>query len=125
LIGQILNNPIRKTNFIWQVEMKIHEDLQGINWEINNKIANGIVKIFNKLPTYKKGFPNLNKTGLFTCSIHHETNDFICTLNDLVIGYKCNVFEVKMDGLDIIKNEIIKTCPEHIKRKIIFSNSRR
>ncbi len=116
--GRILNDPNYKSKALWQVEIKIHEDLQSINWEINNKIANEIEKIFNKLPTHKKGFPNLNKTGPFNCSIHHESNAFICTLNDWVIGFKSNVFEVKMDGMYIIKNEILRTCPAELYRNV-------
>ena len=117
---QILYKPFHDAKIEWQVEIKIYEGLQNPNWDINQKIASKLIKIFNSLPAYKKGIPNAEGNGQLGCFIYNDTGSFLFACADYVIGLRKNIIEAKMDGLDIIKNEILKTCPADIYRNVSY-----
>jgi hypothetical protein len=118
MLEQILHRSFHDAKIEWQVEIKIYEGLQNPKWYISQKIANKLVKIFNSLPTYKKGIPNAEENRQLGCFVYNEKGSLIIANGDYVIGLRKNIIEVKMDGLDIIKNEILRTCPADLYRNV-------
>ena len=120
MLEQTLNRPFSVAINEWQVEIKIYEGLQNAKWNINQKIVNKLVKIFHSLPDYKKGIPNAEETEQLGCLVYNETGSFLIAYKDYVIGLRRNIIEVKMDGLDIIKNELLRTCPADLYRNVNY-----
>lgn len=119
MLGNSLNKPIHDGNCKGLVEIKNNGGLQSPKWEINKMTCGKIVKTFNKLPYYIKGIPNLNNSQAYNCFVFNETEAFILAFNSLIFGFKSNVIEIKIDRLDVIKNEILKTCPEDLYNIVI------
>lgn len=116
--NQILKSPFYNAKSVWSVEIRICEELQNPKWNISQKIGNKLFKIFHSLPAYQKGVPNTERSRQLGCFVYNETGSYLIACEDFVIGLRKNIIEAKMDGLDIIKNEILKTCPADLYRNM-------
>ena len=117
---QSQNMPFSIAKNEWQVEIKICEGLKNPKWDISEKIANKIYKIFQKLPSYYQGIPNMEESTNLSCLVQNQEGNAIIAFGDFVVGKIKNVIEIKLDGLDTIKNEILRTCPTNLYRNLSY-----
>jgi hypothetical protein len=103
-------------NFV--VQIREFEEMQNLEWMINRRLYSKIISIFNQLPASIKGVPDFSQIESFRYFIIGEKGISLMNEGNIAVGFIGNIIHIRMDGLNVMTNEILRTCPADLYRNV-------
>jgi hypothetical protein len=104
----------------WIAEINIYSELQNPLWLVNEQTAKKIIKKCRRLPYYISGIPRFRDTLNNGCKLAGTGYLVIHSYGSIVVIYDKNIIEIKEDTDFTVENEILKSAPEVVYKKIYF-----
>ena len=104
----------------WIAEINIYSKLQNPFWIVNEQNVKRIIKICRELPYHTTGIPQLNETQTNGCKLSGPNDSVIHSFGRIILIYKKNIIAIKEDIDFTVENEILKSAPERVYKKIYF-----
>jgi hypothetical protein len=107
-----------ETEMQWIVEVKIYSEIQNPTWVMKKQSVNKVMKLINRLPLHKNGFPEevIKNHAMQTLT---NSEDFtVHCFNQILVIYKENLIEIREDLDCAVENEIVKSAPDKIYKEV-------